>query len=203
MKKPCLFFALTIWYGQLVSAQAGTVELYFNHSFSPGLHLIANPLIRGENTLREIFRDAPVAGTEFYKFVDGNFTTNRHDDFAWENSEETLAPGEGAFLLNGGEGPFTVTFVGPPSDSGLVTNTIPAGLSLKSPMVFRYGRVTTDLNLVLNPFDNLYKWKKNKFEVYTFLPGGKWHPSEPVIDKAESFFINAALPIEWILKFEP
>lgn len=85
----------------------------------------------------------------------------------------------------------------------IVTNSIPAGLSVQASKMLRSGRISTDLGLLPTTFDNLYRWDGKNFEVYTLLPSGKWVPSEPVIKTMEAFMINASGPIEWTGTFQP
>ena len=86
---------------------------------------------------------------------------------------------------------------------GQLTNAIPPGLSLKTSMAFRAGRVTSDLSLNLAPFDNLYQWRTNHFVVYTVLPGNQWYPSEPKITIGESFFVDSVSGTNWVQTYQP
>ena len=62
------------------------------------------------------------------------------------------------------------------------------------------GRVTRDLGLRLNPFDNLYLLVEGQFEVFTFLPDGTWRPGEPVLRLGEAFVVNAARSTNWVIR---
>ena len=157
---------------------AGPITLFYTVEVEAGLQLIANPLDNGKsNTVQTVFPSVP-DGTTLFQFTNSDFTTNMFLGGLWSYSEHTLPPGEGAFLFNPASSAIGVTFAGNVLQ-GQLTNAIPPGLSLKTSMAFRAGRVTSDLSLNLAPFDNLYQWRTNHFVVYTVLPGNQWYPSEP------------------------
>jgi hypothetical protein len=132
----------------------------------------------------------------------GTLTTNLFEFGAWTMPEETLEPGEGAFVLNPTSRRFTVTFAGEPLSETL-TNSIPAGLSIRSSMSYRNGRLSTDLKLFLSPFDNVYRWNGKSFDIFTFLPSGNWVPTEPVVQTTQAFVINSAKSTNWIIQANP
>lgn len=180
---------------------AGTVEVFFNFDIFPGGNLIGHPLYRGGNLVGEIFPTIP-PGTQLLKFANNGFVTNRSDGVEWEDPWQSLVPGEGAFLISPLDQAFTLAIAGQ-IRPGRTTNAIPDGLFLVSPMTIRAGAASTELGLSLGPFDNLYLWRTNRFEVFTFLPNGKWSPTEPIIARAEAFFVRAHRPLEWIVEGEP
>jgi hypothetical protein len=61
------------------------------------------------------------------------------------------------------------------------------------------GGATSALKLRLGPFDNLYVWRDDRFQVLTYLPDGSWFPSEPNINVAEAFFVNLNQPTNWLV----
>ncbi|MBM3832182.1 MAG: hypothetical protein FJ403_02675 [Verrucomicrobia bacterium] len=139
---------------------------------------------------------APSNGVELYKIVNGKFITNSAAGGIWKNPDEKLEPGEGAIVFNPGSRTFTANFRGELLQGDLV-NRIPAGLSIKGSLVPQSGPITSGLQLQLSPFDNLYQWKTNRYEVYTYLPNGTWSPSEPLIRLGESFIIRANQSATW------
>ncbi len=77
-----------------------------------GISTIANHLNHGGNTLAEILPNMP-EGTLLYKYEPSrsSFSANHYQSGAWSRPQETLAPGEGAFIRNPGN-EFTITFTG-------------------------------------------------------------------------------------------
>src|SRR5439155_8655155 len=107
----------------------------------PGWSLIANPLfhLRGttlrdaipDNTVGELVKQAP-RGTVLLEFDNATQRFTRKNVFQrgrWSNPQETLAPGEGAFLFNPTRGPLAVSFTGNWWYGAL---SVSAGLSLIS-----------------------------------------------------------------------
>ena len=194
--------AAALWLFFLIQAvHAGPIiSVFYTMGVKPGLQLIATPLDNGQdNRVQTVFPSVP-DGTSIYQFTNTAFTTNLFVGGAWDYPEQVLAPGEGAFIFNPNPSTIAVTFAGHVLQ-GQLTNTIPAGLSLKGSMTVMTGGVTTDLSLHLAPFDNLYQWQTNHFVVYTVLPGGEWYPSEPKIGISESFFVNSANGTNWVQTF--
>jgi hypothetical protein len=176
-------------------AQSGYVTV----RFAGGLTLVGNHLKATNNTVAQ-FMPQPAEGAELYKFANGSFTTNTVRSSVWTNPDEKLEPGEGAVVFNPTGRPFEATFRGTLPQGNLV-NRIPAGRSVKVSLAPQSGRVTTDLGLTLSPFDNLYLWKSNRFEIYTVLPDGSWFPSEPAVSIGQSFFIRASKETQWVRSF--
>lgn len=182
--------------------RAGPKTGFYNLVVEPGLQLIASPLDNGQsNTVQTVLPNVPDL-TALYKFTDGDYSTNTYLGGLWDYPAQTLAPGEGGFIFNTSKSSMVVTFAGD-FLQGQLTNGIPAGLALKGSMAFKAGRVNTDLGLNLAPFDNLYQWQTNHFVVYTVLPGGGWHPSEPKVAISESFFVNSARGTNWVQSYQP
>lgn len=173
---------------------------YISLEIGPGFQLVADPLRGQDNTVAHLFPQ-PTEGTELYKLVNGVFTTNTFSSGVWTQPDETLAVGDGALVFNPSAETNTVTFVGEILQGDL-TNTIPAGLSLKSSLIPKGAPITSGLGLKLSAFDNLYQWKSNRFEVFTFLPNGGWFPSKPKIKVGEAFFIRASQETNWVIKFK-
>lgn len=164
-----------------------------------GTTFIANPLKVPDNRVVKLFVEAS-EGTELYTFSNGKFSTNRLNGGVWTNPDQTLEPGEGFVVYNPSGRQFAAIFQGELLTGDLVIN-VPDGLSIKSSKVPQRGGITSALGLQLRPFDNVYRWKGNRFEVYTFLPSGSWMPSEPDINVGEAFFIRANQQIRWTRAF--
>ncbi len=84
----------------------------YSLTIPPGLSTIANHLNHGGNTAMEVLPSVP-EGTLLYKFDEaGNVRiVNHFQSGAWSHPQETLAPGEGAYIRNGGS-EFSITFTG-------------------------------------------------------------------------------------------
>src|SRR3954447_15798393 len=77
-----------------------------------GTSLIANHLDNGGNTLDEVLPGV-VPGTVIQKWNCNGYTPYTKDAAGWTPAGGTLAPGEGAFIVNNGP-PFDLTFTGVP-----------------------------------------------------------------------------------------
>lgn len=110
-------------------------------TFSPGWSLVANPLFhyRGtiaatvtpDNSVSAVFPRMP-NHTVLLKFDNATHRFLRENVFRgnhWSNPQETLAPGEGAFLFNPKRKPLAISFTG---NWWYGPIAIPAGLSLIS-----------------------------------------------------------------------
>lgn len=183
--------------GISISSQRGLSDVFYNLDVLPGISLLSVPVIRSSNTISDAFQGIP-AGSEAYMLSGDAFTTNRFDGSSWEVPEQSLLPGQGVFLLISEERPVTVTISGQLL-SGRITNSIIQGVSLTSAKTLLAGRISTDMGLVVDPFDNVYLWRTNGYQVFTALPGGMWHPYEPVVQRSEAFFINTGRALLWII----
>jgi hypothetical protein len=107
----------------------------------PGWSLIANPYYhnRGatvadavpDNTVGKVLKSVP-QGTRLLKYdnATGRFSENRFHGKKWSHPDQTLTPGEGAFIYNPGRRAFTLAFTGNCLYGGSVL--VPAGFSLIS-----------------------------------------------------------------------
>jgi hypothetical protein len=182
----------------------------------PRWSLIANPLYhnRGstvadavpDNTVGEVFKVVP-NGTQLMKFDHGTQEFLHRNVFhggRWSDPQQTLAPGEGAFIFIPGRKPFTVTFTGNCAFGGSVF--VPAGISLISspdcgtinfaplgpPPLARPGWDSLSFDPqegdVVYSFDNA----EQRFQIHTFS-NGAWD-TIPRIGAAESCFVQTTQP---------
>jgi len=171
---------------------------YVNVNIPIGFSMIANPLNTTNNTIGSLLTTVPNFAN-FLRWNGTGFDTATFIFGSWDQPQYTLNPGEGGFLNV--DTAFTLTWVGDVMQGNL-TNSIPAGFSVKASQVPQQGGVTSALGLTsLGVFDNLLKWNGNGYDTYTFLPGGTWDPSEPIIKVGEAFFLNAGGSTSWNRSF--
>lgn len=197
--KPFFIF-LTLLLLSLAPAWAAQAVGYYNQTLLPGLNALAPQLASDErDTVGEQFGDLP-DGSIVYQMVNGNFTTNTFLGGMWERPDEPLEIGRGVLVFNPLDRNTTVTFVGQLLQ-GTLTNEIPAGLSLKGNMITKQGGLGSALGLSLNDFDTVYLLRNGAWDVYTQLPGGTWHPSEPAVQVGDAFMVRASSATNHVIHF--
>jgi len=165
---------------------------YVNKTFATGFTMVANPLKTSNDTVGSLFPSVPLF-VNFYKWNGASFDIATFTPGGWDLPNITLKPGEGGFINT--DTAFTNTFVGEVSQ-GSLSHAVPAGFSIQASEVPQAGTLDA-LGLVLNTFDNVYKWNGSSYTIYTVLPGGGWDPAVPSVEVAESFFVNAATATTW------
>jgi len=107
-----------------------------------------------------------------------------------------LLPGQGAFvdLPQASE----LTFVGE-VPQGNLANPVPAQLSIRSSMVPQAGGLSSDLGFVAQDGDEVscYNPVSSSYEVYSFVAGVGWVPSEPALEVGTSFWFDKPAPSTW------
>jgi hypothetical protein len=167
-----------------------------------GFSLIANPLDAGDNSIGAVFLGMP-AGTIIYKYGGSppQFTLNSYEG-AWDQPDQTLEPGEGAFFLNPGPDPLTITFFGEVLQ-GTLTNSIPEGLSIRSSLAPVAGPLDTALNFPVEDGDTVYRFRRapnpNGYSIHGHY-WGQWD-STPYIEIGEAFFVSKLAPTVWVKTF--
>ncbi|PYJ96868.1 MAG: hypothetical protein DME23_18460 [Verrucomicrobia bacterium] len=186
---------------------------YINLTIPPGFSIIANQLdnIVGSSPDNRLSALIPTAadGTTVYKFTGSGYSISTYDVLqpGWlPNGNDTLNPGEAAFIRNSTSGNITITFVGQVPQGHLV-NSIPANFSMKSSMVPQAGAVDSVLGLVpplVQDGDTIYQFSnaQNKYVINTYdalQPG--WLPATPVLQVGEGFFIKKNGAGSWVRDF--
>jgi hypothetical protein len=158
--------------------------------------MIANPLNTTNNTLNALLTDVPPA-TQVLKWNGSGFDVSTFAFGSWDQNF-TLNPGEGAFINLGAA--HTLTFVGEVMQ-GSLTNSIPAGYSIRGSQVPQSGGVTTVLGLsqLASPSQILI-WTGSSYNLHT-LVFGSWDPTEPQINVGQSFFVNSETAVQWTRTF--
>jgi hypothetical protein len=164
-----------------------------------GFHLIANPLKATNNTVAALFPNPPFL-TYIYKYVNGAYETANGFLGAWDNPNQTLNPGEGAFLLIPAGPAFTNTYVGEVLQ-GSLTNTLIPGFNMVGTMVPQQGGLQAVHNLQPGFLDYVYQFQNH---AYLTANGylGAWDFGDPVIGVAEGFWYqNANAANVWVRNF--
>jgi hypothetical protein len=175
---------------------------YVKVDLQAGFTMIANPLNAPTNTIAALLPDVP-DGTVIYKFDSAkqSFSVNAKDFGEWSLPNDTLAPGEGAFIKVAA--PVTVTFVGEVMQGSLST-PIPAGFSIKSSQVpldqvalsgaggQDFPAVDGDVVYRFNPTTQSYSILSFDFGEWSVVP-------KPTL--GESFFVKKAAAATWTRTF--
>jgi hypothetical protein len=165
---------------------------YVKVSVPVGFSIIANPLDAGtgNNVLSKLFA-APSEGTTIYKFnsAAGSYDISTYSFGSWD-TDRTMDPGQGAFILNADTKTFDVVFVGEVKQGHLVT-TVPSGFSMIASQVPQAGGLTTDLKYTPADGDTVYAFNnaKGSYDIGTYS-FGTWD-TEPNLAVAQGFFINS------------
>lgn len=162
--------------------------------------MIANPLNTTNNTIGSLLA-APPDFTTLYKFSGTGFDIATYFLGAWDHPEYTLNVGEGCII--GAQTAFTTTFVGEVMQ-GKLTNSYPAGLSIRASMVPQAGTLTA-LGLPgtqLSDFDTVYQYNSatQGYDISTWFLGA-WSPAEPTLKVGESIWLSTAAAGQWVRDF--
>ncbi|MHB1306575.1 MAG: hypothetical protein ACYDC1_18160 [Limisphaerales bacterium] len=164
---------------------------YINVTAPKGFTMFANQLDAGagNNTVGKLIASVP-DGTIIYKFGT-SYELNTYEFGEWGNPNMTLAPGEGAWILNPGDAAITMTFVGEVMQGQLSTE-IPQGFAIRSSKVPQSATMDA-LGFPAADGDILYFWRNNSYVTYTY-DFGAWDPANPTPAVGESFwtFVGAA-----------
>jgi len=173
---------------------------YHKVSLVKGFNLIANGLNAPTNTVGVLLADLP-DGAVVYKFNNGSFSVNAKDFGEWAAPNDTLAPGEGAFVKV--DAPIDITFVGEVMQGNLST-AIPAGFSIKSSQVpldqvaltgtngQDFPAVDGDVVYRFNPGTQQYSISSYDFGEWTVVPTPKL---------GEAFFVKKVAATAWTRTF--
>jgi hypothetical protein len=183
-------------------AGAQTIHVAGTFAVPPGFSMIAYQVHQGDNTVGTIFVDGEADGAAVFKYdpVSGTFAESVWREGAWSDPTMTLLPGEGAFFYNPTDIYLEWGFAGT-VEEGQETNGIPAGLSIRSSIVRRSGRLQRDLNFPAVEGDIIYRHTTNgTYLVYTY-DMGSW-TAEPVVNEGESFWVWKTRATNWVQTFK-
>ena len=172
---------------------------YVSKTYDAGFHLIANPLNATNNTVGALFPNPPFF-TYLYKYVNGAYETANGFLGAWDNANQTLNPGEGAFLLVPAGPNWTNVYVGEVLQGNL-TNTLIPGFNMVGAKVPQAAALQGTHNLQPGFFDYVYQ-----FQNHAYLPAngylGSWDFGDPIIGVGEGFWYqNANAQNNWVRNF--
>lgn len=176
---------------------------YATQMLPPGFSMVANPLHASDNTIAALFPNMSEA-TTLCKFDTDLFRLNNNavKSGHWTKPDEELLPGEGAIVFNPTNNFKTLNFCGEIAQ-GLLTNPIPAGLSIRSSLVPQAGRLQSDLGLAMTEGDviHIFDRDQQKYVVYPFSTKA-WEINEPVVAVGEAFWIGKKNPGSWVRHFK-
>jgi hypothetical protein len=157
----------------------------------PGITAIADQLEAPSNTLNGLFDPMPdgnslTNGTQILKWHNGSPGSGYHvyqysaSSGTWTPlynaplTDETLSPGEGAYIVNPTTSSFTVTFVGLVPEGELTVPIIGVGgQNLVSAIVPQAGGIVSDLGCPLQGGENILIWNGSCYYFYQYNPGLK------------------------------
>jgi len=173
---------------------------YVNKTLPSGFSMVANPLNNGDNKISDVFGATP-GNITVYKY-DGAFSVNAYDpDFEeWDNGDQTVSPGEGFFVLNGGD-ENTVTFIGE-VPQGSLTTPLPAGFSIVSSQVPQEGKLDADLGFPTDETLTVYQFAGGSYAVNGYdADFEEWDNGSPVVGVGEAFWVLRSTAGEWSRDF--
>lgn len=188
--------------GQVASDNiAGFVEV----ELLPGFTMMGLPLLAPSYTTANLFAGMP-EWTEVYKYYpDGRgFTINTLFDGQWTISEETLAPGEGALVLNQTDDVYYLTLQGDVA-TGEIHHSLPAEWSLQTAMMPLTGQLDRDFGCPLEQLEivgRMDTWSATMI-LSVYADGGWVLGPAPVVQPGEAFWIWKNAASDWSFIFAP
>jgi hypothetical protein len=183
---------------------------YVNLVFPPGLSLLANPLYSQNysNQVAYWWSDAP-DGSQVLKYVPGaGYEVSTYDGLAraWSNPGLEVPLGEGFYFRNPSSQAFTNTFVGEVR-LGYLTNTLPAGYSMKGSLVPQAGSINSvhgipgeandELRTLTNEFGGDGTQNISRFSAES----NQWVP-DLILNVGQGFWIHKQRSQNWVRYFE-
>lgn len=175
---------------------------YINVSVPAGFSMIANQLNASPDNTLATLMPSPPDGTTVYKYTGTTYKIYTYLQLlgGWDDGTGTLNPGEGAFILNPGTAPFTVTFVGE-VPQGTLTTHLPAGFAIVSSQVPQSGQLDTVLGYPPADGDTIYFFRNGTYSISTYLQLlGGWDTA-PSPNVGEAFWSLKAAAADWTRTF--
>lgn len=185
---------------------SGNVVGYVNLWLPPGLSLIANPLYYPTNTVAVWWPDAP-DGSQILKYVSGSgYEVSTFDGLAkvWSNPNLEIPIGQGFYFRNSSSQTITNTFVGE-VQQGSLTNTLPAGYSMKGSLVPQTGSINSVHGIPGKPGEELRTLTNNsgsEIENISTFDGmlNQWIP-DLILNVGQGFWIHKETQQDWVRVF--
>jgi hypothetical protein len=177
---------------------------YYNRTI-PGnqFALLASQLKNGSNNISSIISGSH-DGDLLYVWTGSGYASAQYlEGIGWDPDRE-IPPGTGFFYKNTFSNAVTLTFVGEVS-TGSLSNSLPAGLSLKGAIVPQAGDLETIHGIQGGNGDFIYKWTGTGYSTQNpqYFDGVGWDPA-PVVVVGEGFFYkNAGAAKTWVRTFNP
>jgi len=184
---------------------------YVNIPIVSGFQIINNPLNNtapNGNTVTNLFASAP-DGTIIYRYLQsrGGFVIITKQFGSWTDpadAADSILPGEGFFVFNGGTTTWTNTFVGEVMQ-GALSHSVPSALSLQASEVPQSGGIVTPLAYPVADNDTVYIWDTplQQYKVAQFVFGG-WSgdfSAEPTVAVGQGFFVSKTAAVPWSRTF--
>jgi len=170
---------------------------YASTTVPPGFSMIASPFSNG-GTVEELLAGWP-DGTTLSRFDTRLFRMNENAvaHGKWRHPAERLQPGEGAILFNPSNDYKSLSFVGE-VEQGDLSAPIPAGFSIRSSQVPRFGQLQEDLRFPIAEGDVVHLFDRDR-QGYVLYPfeNGKWQNGSPVVSLCEAFWIAKTDAANW------
>ncbi len=171
---------------------------YASTTLPPSFAMIANPFYSANNTVAELIKDWP-DGTTLNKFDTRLFrmADNAVKHGKWTNPGEKLLPGEGGIFFNPTSDYRSLNFAGEVMRENL-SMPIPAGFSVRSPLLPQRGQLHEDLGFPIGEGDVIHLFDRDR-QTYVLYPfeGGKWTAGSPVVNICESFWVAKTEAANW------
>jgi hypothetical protein len=178
-----------------------------------GWLMIANQFDAPPNTIGSLMPQVPV-GTELYKY---NETAQAFDPaftysgggVGWTyggvaDSRASLAPGEGGFIRNASQTPFTVVFLGQVLQGNL-NNVVPGNMSMRGFMLPQGGTPDAMNFPLAGRAFTFYKFDRTmqNYQIYNYdSEFDGWDSVAPTFDIGESFLVLSGNPLTtWVKTF--
>ena len=175
---------------------------YYKIEVPPGYKIIANQLVRTTNSIPRLFAGWP-NGTIILKWSVNGFLSNQFDEGfnEWADPDQTLVPGESAFIFNPAPTNITLYMYGELLQ-GTLTNALTSGYSLLSSKVPQAGTLQQVLGFPPSPDDLILRWT-NGYTPYNYDADFLAWDTEPFISVGEGFFLfrTGPSPTAWTRTF--
>lgn len=162
----------------------------------PGYQALGSPILSAQMFLSQLM-PSPTNGTTVV-LPDGNGFHIANYFEGWSLPELPIVPGAGFLLKNPTTANLLFTMSGR-VPTGALTNRLPAGLSLVTPLAVSEGPLETGLAFPAIDGDAVFRWNKVLMGYEAFGKSGTaWWPGELVLAQGQSFWTGKGLSADWV-----